>query len=307
MTSARRRGIIYGMKGLIIINAYWRAACVTEQAERLREELIAQGAEADIMRNGFLPVGVGRRGIVNEIIGRYDFCIYLDKDKYVSELLERSGMRLFNRHEAVRLCDDKMRTYAALAAVGLPVPRTIPAPLCYTAGSTAREDVLGGAEMRLGYPMIVKTSYGSGGKGVYKADCRADLDGIENELLYSPHMYQEYIRGSAGRDVRAIVIGGRCIGAMLRTSDGKDFRSNIAAGGRGEKYDIGSDGARLAERAALAVGAEYAGVDLLFGDDGFIVCEVNSNAFFGGFESAVGINVAGEYARYVTDAVKRGL
>ena len=136
---------------------------------------------------------------------------------------------------------------------------------------------------------------------------RADLDGIENELLYSPHMYQEYIRGSAGRDVRAIVIGGRCIGAMLRTSDGKDFRSNIAAGGRGEKYGIGSDGARLAERAALAVGAEYAGVDLLFGDDGFIVCEVNSNAFFGGFESAVGINVAGEYARYVTDAVKRGL
>ena len=307
MTSARRRGIIYGMKGLIIINAYWRAACVTEQAERLREELIAQGAEADIMRNGFLPVGVGRQGIVNEIIGKYDFCIYLDKDKYVSELLEKSGMRLFNRHEAVRLCDDKMRTYAALAAVGLPVPRTIPAPLCYTAGSTAREDVLGGAERRLGYPMIVKTSYGSGGKGVYKADCRADLDGIENELLYSPHMYQEYIRGSAGRDVRAIVIGGRCIGAMLRTSDGKDFRSNIAAGGRGEKYELGSDGARLAECAALAVGAEYAGVDLLFGDDGFIVCEVNSNAFFGGFESAVGINVAGEYARYVTDAVKRGL
>ena len=166
MTSARRRGIIYGMKGLIIINAYWRAACVTEQAERLREELIAQGAEADIMRNGFLPVGVGRHEIVNEIIGKYDFCIYLDKDKYVSELLEMSGMRLFNRHEAVRLCDDKMRTYAALAAVGLPVPRTIPAPLCYTAGSTAREDVLGGAESRLGYPMILKTSYGSGGKGV---------------------------------------------------------------------------------------------------------------------------------------------
>ena len=94
---------------------------------------------------------------------------------------------------------------------------------------------------------------------------------------------------------------------MLRTSDGKNFRSNIAAGGRGEKYELGSDGAHLAECAALAVGAEYAGVDLLFGDDGFIVCEVNSNAFFGGFESAVGINVAGEYARYVTDAVKRGL
>ena len=130
LTSARRRGIIYGMKGLIIINAYWRAACVTEQAERLREELIAAGAEADIVRNGFLPVGVGRQGIVNEIIGRYDFCIYLDKDKYLSRMLEKCGVRLFDSAEAIELCDDKMLTYIALAGGEVNLPDTLPAPLC---------------------------------------------------------------------------------------------------------------------------------------------------------------------------------
>ena len=121
------------MKGLVLINAYWRAECVTEQAERIQRELELAGVETDIKRNGFLPCAAGA-GIENRIADAYDFCVYLDKDKYVSELLEKSGMRLFNRHEAVRVCDDKMRTYAALAANGIAVPYTVPAP-CLTRSS----------------------------------------------------------------------------------------------------------------------------------------------------------------------------
>ena len=285
------------MKGLIITNAYWRAACVTEQAERIKCELEAAGAEADVRCNGFFPCAVAG-GIDAARVRGYDFCVYLDKDKYVSEMLERSGLRLFDSHAAVRLCDDKMRTYIALASAGIPVPRTLPAPLCYTPGAEVREDILDGAEAAFGYPMIVKTAYGSGGKGVYKADDRAELRHIASALLREPHLFQEYVRAGAGRDLRVIVVGGKALGGMLRRAPEGEFRSNIAAGGSGEPY---SDGAAfaLAERAAAAVGADYAGVDLLFTDGGYVVCEVNSNAFFAEFERVCGINVAGAYARHI--------
>lgn len=286
------------MKGLVLINAYWRAECVTGQAERIKRELELAGAEADIRRNGFLPCAAGA-GIENEISDAYDFCVYLDKDKYVSELLEKSGMRLFNRHEAVRVCDDKMRTYTALAACGIAVPRTVPAPLCYTPGSVPRADVLDGAERRLGYPMVIKTSYGSGGKGVYKADDRAELECIESGLLMQPHMFQEYIGESAGRDIRVIVVGGKAVGGMLRTAPEGEFRSNIAAGGSGRNYPLDDEAAALCGRIADILGLDYAGVDLLRTSRGYIVCEVNSNAFFAEFERTCGINVAGAYAEHI--------
>lgn len=295
------------MKICIVINAYWQAGCVTEQAERIAVELKRAGADATIVRNGFLPCAVGRGGIVNELAGIYDACVYLDKDKYLSEMLEACGMRLFNRHAAVRLCDDKMRTYIALSSHGVPVPYTVPAPLCYTPSASPRADVLDGAERRIGYPMVVKTSYGSGGKGVYKADCRADLERTERELLRVPHIWQEFIASGAGRDVRVITVGGRVLGAMLRSAPEGEFRSNIAAGGIGKPYALGSDGVKLCEEVSRIVGADYAGIDLLFGEDGYIVCEVNSNAFFGGFEAACGINVARAYAEHIVRSVKEGV
>ena len=285
------------MKGLVLINAYWRAECVTEQAERIQRELELAGVETDIKRNGFLPCAAGA-GIENRIADAYDFCVYLDKDKYVSELLEKSGMRLFNRHEAVRVCDDKMRTYAALAANGIAVPYTVPAPLCYTAGSVPRADVLDEVERRLGYPIVIKTSYGSGGKGVYKADNRAELERVAGGLLMQPHMYQQYIE-SDGKDIRVIVIGGRVTGGMLRTAPEGEFRSNIAAGGSGQPYPLDDDAIKRCERVADVFSLDYAGIDLLRTPHGYIVCEVNSNAFFAEFERTCGINVAGAYAGHI--------
>ena len=293
-----RAGYNILMKGLIVINAYWRAECVTEQAERIKEELEKAGAEAEVRRNGFLPCSAGG-GIVSEVAGSCDFCVYLDKDKYLSALLEAGGMRLFDTHAAIALCDDKMATYTELARRGIPVPRTVPAPLCYTPGSVPSADMLDKAERLFGYPMVVKTSCGSGGKGVYKADCRAELEDIERRLLFSPHMFQEYIRPSEGRDVRVITIGGKVLGAMLRRAPEGEFRSNIAAGGSGTPFELDDAGRELCERVSSVVGADYAGIDLLFGEDGYVVCEVNSNAFFGGFERACGVNVAKAYAEHI--------
>ena len=43
----------------------------------------------------------------------------LDKDKYISLMLEKAGLRLFNSSLAIELCDDKMLTHIILAKNGI--------------------------------------------------------------------------------------------------------------------------------------------------------------------------------------------
>ena len=113
-----------------------------------------------------------------------------------------------------------------------------------------------------------------------------------------PHLFQKFVSSSAGRDLRVIVIGGVVFAAMRRTSAG-DFRSNLELGGRGEPLSPDARAAALCESVARRLGLDYCGVDLLFAEDGYTVCEVNSNAFFGGMERITGKNVAGAYAEYI--------
>mgnify|MGYP002564900143 FL=1 len=98
-----------------------------------------------------------------------------------------------------------------------------------------------------------------------------------------------------------IVLGGKVLGGMLRRAESEDFRSNVGAGGSGVAYQPSEEQATAAIKAARTLGLDYCGVDLLFGDSGALVCEVNSNAFFRTFESATGINVAAAYARYTVE------
>ena len=289
------------MKGLILVNAYTQSEHELNQPRRIMAELAGLGVPCDLRRNNFVPAWVAG-DIRSDAARGYDFCVYLDKDRYVPRLLERTGMRLFNRAQAVEACDDKMLTHIALAEM-VPMPATIPAPLCYTAGAPLSEEFLGRVEDILGYPVVVKECYGSLGMGVYLAHDRAQLREIAASLQGKPHLFQKFIAESAGRDLRVIVIGGRAVGAMRRTSQG-DFRSNAELGGRGEAAAPDPAVTAICERAASALGLDYCGVDLLLSADGPLVCEVNSNAFFGTFERVTDINVARAYAEHIVSTMQ---
>lgn len=282
-------------QGVILINAYTNGESELNQPKRLKEEFEARGVRIEVKRN-FFTAGVRE----NEAAGflSADFCVYLDKDKYAGELLEKAGLRLFNSPRAVAVCDDKMTTCIALAGSGIPVPETYAAPLCYSESAPANAEFLRAVGERLGYPLVVKESYGSLGKGVYKADDFESLCEVEKKLQMKPHLFQKFVSSSAGRDLRVIVIGGVVFAAMRRTSAG-DFRSNLELGGRGEPLSPDARAAALCESVARRLGLDYCGVDLLFAEDGYTVCEVNSNAFFGGMERITGKNVAGAYAEYI--------
>ena len=286
-------------RGLILVNAYSRLASSLNQAERLKEEFSALGVTAEIRRNDlglYIKDGNISGGTA------YDFAVYLDKDKYTARFLEQSGLRLFNSRTAVETCDDKMLTHLGLAGQGVPMPDTIGGRLCYDKDAETDESFLKSVAKALGYPVIVKECYGSLGKGVYKADGFEELKAISEKLKLLPHLYQRFVSSSAGRDIRVIVIGGKCVAAMLRKSQG-DFRSNLELGGTGSPYAIDESLKKLCLKTASILKLGYCGIDILLGESGYLVCEVNSNAFFGGIEKVTGVNVAKAYAEYIFNEV----
>ncbi len=291
------------MKGLVIINGYARAEKFYRQGDRIARALEALGVQTEVFRNGDISVCIGDTAICKRIEG-CSFAVYLDKDKYLGRSLENMGLRLFNGAESVELCDDKLRTYQALQGKGVRLIESIPAPLCYTQEAKPNEKFLEEVAITLGFPLVAKKSYGSFGDGVELVHGCSELLALEEKWLRIPHFYQRYISASTGRDIRVIVVGGRAVGGMERTAQKGEFRSNIELGGTGRKIALTPAFKETAERAASALGLDYCGVDILEDERGPLVCEVNSNAFFEGFENATGIDVAMEYAKHILKTIK---
>ncbi len=289
-------------RGLIIINAYYKLPSAINQALRLKEEMEKLGVVVDVKRNNSFFKQIDSYGNLIGDLSEYDFCIYLDKDKYMSAMLEKGGLRLFNSHSAIQACDDKMTTAILLSSHGISMPHTMSGLMCYDPKEALDESSLDIVENTLGYPLIVKTCYGSLGKGVYKAECRQELIDISEKLKCMPHLYQQFIKESCGMDIRVIAVGGKVVSAMLRKSR-VDFRSNIELGGVGERITISDDLKAMCEKVADLLGLDYCGIDVLIGNGKYYICEVNSNAFFGGMEATCGANVAKIYCEYIFNQI----
>lgn len=293
-------------RALILINAFSKLKPAINQPMRLKEELEKLGVEVDIRANSIDTAMIEDSEVIS-FVRDYDFVVYLDKDKYASALLEQTGIRLFNRHEAVLICDDKMDTHIRLAGHDISMPDTIPGLLCYNDDASIQEVMsrIKLIENKLGYPCIIKESYGSLGAKVYCANNRDELLLRMDKVKLKSHLFQKMITSSRGRDVRVIVIGGKAICGMKRTSN-TDFRSNIELGGIGEPIELPLSFVEISEKVADVLKLDYCGIDLLYGENGEpIVCEVNSNAFFGAMENVSGINVAAKYAKYMYETVYR--
>ena len=227
-----------------------------------------------------------------------DFAIFWDKDIYLAERLEENGIKLFNSARAIELCDNKILMYQELAKHDIRIPRTFIAPKTFEGLGYNNRDFLKETSSKINYPLIIKEAYGSFGEQVYLVEDDALANKIIDSIGYKDFLIQEFVSSSKGKDVRINVVGDKAIVSMLRMNT-SDFRSNISNGGTGKSFTPNDDFISLAIQAAKALGLSFAGVDVLFGEDGPVVCEVNSNPQFASTLSATGVNLADSIADYI--------
>ena len=219
-----------------------------------------------------------------------DFIIFLDKDIALAKHFELMGIPVFNSSECISNCDNKALTFQMLANNGIPMPKTLLAPLTFTEhGNLEPFDV---AIEELGFPLVLKEAYGSFGMQVFLIHSKEDLHKKIKEIGNKPFLLQQFIQSSYGKDIRLNVVGNEVVASMKRISE-TDFRANVSNGGRMEVYEPTNEEKELAIKCASLVGADFAGVDLLFGEGGSpIVCEINSNAHIRNIYNCTGVNVA---------------
>ncbi|MGH7566600.1 MAG: ATP-grasp domain-containing protein [Gemmatimonadota bacterium] len=201
--------------------------------------------------------------------------------------LEAMGVPVVNGSAAISRARDKLLALQVMAASGIRVPHTVLAR-----GPAQVDQAL---EIVGGPPVVLKLLQGTQGVGVILAETRSAAVSTLDALwgLGQDVLVQEYVAESAGRDVRALIVGGRIVAAMRRQARSGEWRSNIHRGGAGTRVELDSSYADAAISAARAVGLDVAGVDLLEARDGPRVTEVNASPGFEGLERACGVDAAG--------------
>lgn len=205
----------------------------------------------------------------------------------VLDQLERMGVPVLNQARSISRSRAKMRCLQHLSVHGVPVPATVLA-------NDARE-VKEMVSLVGGCPVLIKLLQGGGERtGVMVCETPQSMEAALEALLALGHyvLVQEYVRDRKGRDLRALVVGGRLVAAVRRVPRVGRLGRTLQAGARFEAARLRPELARLAERTAELVGLEVAAIDMIDGDGGPKVFEVNSSPGLTEVEHATGVDVA---------------
>ena len=205
-------------------------------------------------------------------------------------------MDVFSGNSAIGIVNsrDKLRSLQILSRHKIGIPQTT--------FVRDKKDVLPAIERVGGAPVVIKLLEGTQGIGVLLAETVNSAEAIV-ELLQSQKqnvLIQKFIAESRGRDIRAFVVGDQVVAAMRRVAQGEEFRSNVHRGGRTESVELSEEYKETAVRAAQIMGLRVAGVDLLEGNDGPLIMEVNSSPGLEGIEGCTQLDIAGAIIDYIS-------
>ena len=214
--------------------------------------------------------------------------------KAVIRHFERMGVPVINSSEAIDNVKDKLYTHQILAQSNLDIPKTMllkhPIDIDFV-------------EKNIGFPVIVKKISGSYGRGVFLCENKKQLNQLVTMAELTKKSYdiiiQEFVKDTWGKDLRVFVVNNKVVGCMMRQSTDDDFRANLSRGGEGFPYEVNEQIEWLSSEASKALGLDIAGVDLLFQNGGYKICEVNSNPGFEGMENFTKKNIAGEIVTFI--------
>lgn len=206
---------------------------------------------------------------------------------------EMMGVFCLNTSNAIGASRDKLRAHQVLAQHKLGMPKT--------AFAKSSQDTKGIIELAGGSPLIVKLLESTQGKGVVLAETRKAAESLVDAFrgLDAHFLVQEFVAEASGTDVRCLVVDGKVVGAMKRTAQPGEFRSNLHQGGTAQAIKISKEERRAAVKAARVLKLRVAGVDLLRSDTGPKILEVNSSPGLKGIETATGKDIANEIIKCI--------
>ncbi len=275
------------------------------ETNRLVEEFTKQDIEIRVVNPNDVDIFVDRDDRKSIIVGGKpralpDFVIPRTGSgttyfiKAIIRHLERLGVTLINGSNAIDTVKDKLYTQQVLGESNLPVPKTL----------LVRHPIkLEWVEKNLTFPVIIKTLSGSFGAGVFMAEDKKQFKQLLKMAEITKKSYniivQEFIKDSWGKDLRVFVLNGKVVGCMMRQAVDDDFRANITRGGEGIPYQIDENIEWLGGESARLLGLDIAGVDLLFDNGGYKICEVNSSPGFEGMDKFTHTNIAEDIVNFV--------
>ena len=281
---------------------------------RLKEEAERHGHRVKVIKykNCYVSIDEQHPKVIyrGREIGNFDVFIpriasYMTRyGTAVLRQLEMANPQAFfmNRSIAITRARDKLRSTQLLARAGVAIPKTV-----FSRNETDIDvllDEIGGT------PAIIKLARGTHGNGVVLAETIKAAKSVMQAFYLSDSdgtnvLLQEFIKESAGTDIRAFVVGSQVVASMKRQSLDDDFRSNLHKGGLGEIVKLTPDERKTCIKAAKAMGLTVAGVDFMRSERGALVLEVNASPGFG-IEKVTGRNVAGRIIDYIDRNAKRG-
>lgn len=201
---------------------------------------------------------------------------------------------------AINRSRDKLRSIQLMARAGVGIPKTV-----FTRNLAEIEDMI---DDMGGFPVIIKLARGTHGNGVVLAESKKAAKSVMQAFYVMDDdgtniLLQEFVKESAGEDIRAFVVGGKVIASMKRQSLDDDFRSNLHQGGEGTAVRLSDEEKRTVQKAAKAMGLSICGVDIMRSSRGPLVLEVNSSPGFG-IEKVTGHNVAEKIIEYIEQNAK---
>ncbi len=287
-------------KGYIVVNSFVN----NEKFSNLYNILVKSFSKFHIDLEKKTAIELGTE-VYLQLKEKPDFVLFWDKDIYLAQRLENLGIKLFNSSRAIELCDNKILMYQELAKHNIRIPKTFIAPKTFEGLGYTNLSFIDDIANQIGYPLVIKEAYGSYGEQVYLAENKEEAASIINKIGYKDFLVQEFIKSSCGKDIRVNVVRDQQIVSILRENK-TDFRSNISIGGVGSRFEPEQEYVDLAIKASLALGLDFSGVDVMFGENNEpIICEVNSNPQFVSTLKVTNTNLADFIAFYIAEYLRR--
>jgi [lysine-biosynthesis-protein LysW]---L-2-aminoadipate ligase len=278
---------------------------VRVEEKLLFEAFEKRGMDIDLLDDRELVFQIAPSAKQKDRWDQYDLiverCINHSRALYSLRILNDRGIKTVNTGHVADVCGNKLQTTSALAAHGVPSPRTM---IAFTAESALE------AIEELGYPVVLKPAVGSWGRLLSKLNDRESAEAIleHKEVLGTYHhsifYIQEYIQKPM-RDIRAFVVGGETICAIYRSSP--HWITNTARGGQSSNCPVTPDLNDICVAAAKAVGGGIVAIDVLEDPDrGLMINEVNYTMEFRNSIAPTGVDIPGRMVDFCLEVVDKG-